>query len=232
MVYRKKYGRKRVKTSRRYRKGSSSKRIARVAKSVFNRYVETKEVRYTHSNVGSSNFSTVSYGSGAVVAGLFGAIAQGVGQATRIGNKVVARGVRIFFPLSAADTTNNLRIIIVSAKGGTPIQPSLTANFVSLVLSQASSGTTQWTAPVDTNRFRVHFDRSYFLTFDPTDGSTTAVKPRIKFMKTFVKVNRTILWDDGGNINNDIYMIAISDSAAIPNPGAIGGFVNVYYKDA
>ena len=51
-------------------------------------------------------------------------------------------------------------------------------------------------------------------------------------MKTFVKCHRTIFWDDYGNINNDIYMIAISDSNAIPNPGAIGGFVNAYYKDA
>lgn len=229
------YGRRRRSSGRRprpYRKTYRKKTIARVAKSVFNRYVETKEVRYTHSNVGSVNFSTISYGSGAVIAGLFGAISQGTGQSTRVGNKVTARGIRVYFPLSAADTTNNLRFIVVSAKGGTPIQPSLTASFVSLVLSQASSGTTQWSAPVDTNRFRVHYDKTFFLTFDPVDGSGTSVKPRIKFMKFFIKCHRTIFWDDGGNINNDYYMIGISDSGTIPNPGAIGGFVNVYYKDA
>lgn len=226
------YGRKKVIRSRPYRKARGRKRIARVAKGIFNRMVETKEIKYTHSNVGSVNFASCSYGSGAVVAGLFGAIALGTGSATRIGQKITARGVRVFFPLSAGDTTNNLRIVIVSAKSGVPIQPSVTASFVQMVFSNASSGSTQWTSPVDTHRFRVHYDRTFFLTFDPTDGSTAAVKPRVKFMKTFVKCHRTIFWDDYGNINNDVYMIAISDSNAIPNPGAIGGFVNAYYKDA
>ena len=90
------YGRKKVIRSRPYRKARGRKRIARVAKGIFNRMVETKEIKYTHSNVGSSNFASCSYGSGAVVAGLFGAIASGTGSATRIGQKITARGVRVF----------------------------------------------------------------------------------------------------------------------------------------
>ena len=68
---RRRYGRKRkVGRTRRFRKGSTTKRFARIAKSVFNRSVETKEARYTYSSVGGINFSSVSYGSAAVVAGL------------------------------------------------------------------------------------------------------------------------------------------------------------------
>ena len=84
---RRRYGRKRkVVRTRRFRKASTTKRFARIAKSVFNRSVETKEARYTYSSVGGINFSSISYGSAAVVAGLFGAIAQGTGQAQRVGN--------------------------------------------------------------------------------------------------------------------------------------------------
>ena len=65
----------------------------------------------------------------------------------------------------------------------------------------------------------------------PVDGSTSTSVARTRFLKAFVKVNRKIFWDDAGNINNDVYLIAISDSAAVPNPGVIGGFVNTYFKD-
>lgn len=226
------YGKKKVGRARRYRKAPSTKRIARIAKAAVIRTVETKEIRYNTNNVGSSNFASISYGSSSVVAGLFGAIAQGAGQANRIGSKILVRGIRIFMPLSAGDTTNQLRFICVSPKSGTPIQPGLVGTFVTQLLSNATSGSLQWTAPVDTIRWKVHFDRTFFLTYDPVDGSTNAVKPRIKFFKTFVKLNRTIFWDDVNTINNDVYLIAISDSAAAPNPGVIGGFVNCYYKDA
>ena len=54
---RRRYGRKRkVGRTRRFRKGSTTKRFARIAKSVFNRSVETKEARYTYSSVGGINF--------------------------------------------------------------------------------------------------------------------------------------------------------------------------------
>jgi len=229
---RRRYGRKRkVGRTRRFRKGSTTKRFARIAKSVFNRSVETKEARYTYSSVGGINFSSVSYGSAAVVAGLFGAIAQGTGQAQRVGNSIYARGVRIYFPVQAGDNINNLRFICVSPKQGAPIQPTNAQVFIQGVLSNGSIGATQWTYPVDTNRWRVHFDRTFFLNFMPVDGSTSTSVARTRFLKAFVKVNRKIFWDDAGNINNDVYLIAISDSAAVPNPGVIGGFVNTYFKD-
>ena len=68
---------------------------------------------------------------------------------------------------------------------------------------------------MDTNRWRVHFDRTFFLNFMPVDGSTSTSVARTRFLKAFVKVNRKIFWDDAGNINNDVYLIAISDSAAV-----------------
>lgn len=227
------YGRKkRVGRARRYRKGPSTKRIARVAKSVVSRAIETKEIRYAHTAVAGANFSSVGYGTSSVVCGLFGAITQAITQQGRIGSKIYARGVRIFLPIQAGDTINQLRFIIVSPKQGTPVFPSVPGQFASSVLSASSSSGQQWSYPVDTNRWRVHLDKTFFLTFDPVDGNSSAVKARTKFLKAFVKVNRSMVWDDANFITNDVYMLAISDSGAIPNPGAIGGFVTCYFKDA
>lgn len=218
---------------RRIRRGRyGSKKIRRIARSAVFRSMETKEARYSYSNVGSSNFSSISYGAAAVVAGCFGAIAQGVGQANRIGNAIWARGVRIYFPVQPGDNINNLRFICVSAKSGTPTQPSSTALFVQNLLSNGGSASTQWTFPVDTNRFRVHFDKTFYLKFNAVDGSTATSVPTTRFLKKFVKFNRKLFWDDAGIINNDLYLVAISDSSAVPHPGVIGGFVNCYFKDA
>ena len=110
---RRRYGRKRkVGRTRRFRKGSTTKRFARIAKSVFNRSVETKEARYTYSSVGGINFSSVSYGSAAVVAGLFGAIAQGTGQAQRVGNSIYAREYEFTFPFRLVTTLTTFALFV------------------------------------------------------------------------------------------------------------------------
>jgi len=231
---RRRYGRRRVKRSRRFRKTSSKKGIARIAKAVFNRGVETKESRYAYTSVGttSANFSSVSYGAGSIVTGCFGGITNGTGQNNRIGNSIIARGIRIYMPLAPGDNNNCLRFIVVSPKSGAPIFPSSTASFVQSVLSNGGSGSTQWTFPVDTQRYRVHYDKTFYLRMLPVDGSTATQAPVIKFLKIFIKVNRKMFWDDTNTMNNDVYLVAISDSFTAPNPGAIGGFVNCYFKDA
>lgn len=225
--------RRRIKRGRRRRRTRyGTKKIRRIARSVVMRSVETKEARYSYSSVGGSNYSSVSYGAAAIVAGCFGAISQGTGQANRIGNAIFARGIRIYFPVQPGDNINNLRFVCVSAKSGTPTQPASTALFVQNLFSNGGSSATQWTYPIDTNRWKVHFDKTFFLKFMAVDGSTSTSVPQTRFLKKFVKVNRKIFWDDGNNINNDVYLVAISDSSAVPHPGAIGGFVNCYFKDA
>lgn len=227
-----------VKKASRYTKAITAQRVAEIAKNVFDRRVETKEIRFAHSAVGNTaaSFANPGFGGSASVTGLFGGIAQGTGQNQRIGNRIFARGVRIFFPIQPANFTaeyyNNLRFICVSPKGGTAVGPFSTAAFVANVLSGGAANNIQWTLPVDTNRWRVHFDRTFFLRTLPQDGSGTSTYPVTKFLKAFVKINRMLQWDDGNNMINDVYLMAISDSSAVPNPGAIGGFVNCYFKDA
>jgi len=221
---------------RNYRKKKTYTNIKKLIQSQINKSIETKELTYNYTNVGSSNFSSISYGSTAIVAGLFGAIAQGVNDGQRIGNSLFARGVNIHMAIqnASADITNQVRFICFQPKKGmaTNIQPSSTASFVQSVLSGAASGATQWLQPVDTDRFEVIFDKVYYLKNTAVDGSTSASAVSTRFLRKFIKVNKKIQWDDSGVVNNDIYLLAISDSAAVPNPGAVAGYVRVYYKDA
>lgn len=114
----------------------------------------------------------------------------------------------------------------------TNIQPTSTASFVQSVLSGAPSGATQWLQPVDTDRFEVLLDKVYYLKNTAVDGSSSASAVSTRFLRKFIPINKKIQWDDSGQINNDVYVIAISDSAAVPNPGAVAGYIRVYYKDA
>lgn len=228
------FSRQRRRTPRRRRvaRKKYAKRVFRIARRAAFSVQETKESRFAHTSVGGVNFSSISYGTGAVVAGLFGTIASGTGQNQRIGNSVFARGFRWYLALQPGDSTNYLRMLVVSAKQGTPVQPSLTANFVASVLSNGASGSTQWSFPVDTMRWHVHVDRTFTLRYFPETGNTASVLPQMKITKGFVKLKRKIFWDDTNTINNDLYLLMISDSAAAPNPGAVAGFFNIYFKDA
>lgn len=229
---RKKTNRRPVKSARRFGKAPDKAAVARIAKTVFNRQVETKETRYGFGSVAGISFASVGYGASTCITGLYGAINPGATQAQRVGNYITARGIRLHFAIQAGDSYNNIRFLLVSPKQGTPVQPNSITNFALSVFSNQGASATQWCNPVDTNRWNVHMDKSFYLQYVPVDGSTANVIPRTLFLKQFVKLNKKIFWDDVGTINNDVYLVAISDSNVVPNPGVVAGFVNCYFKDA
>lgn len=230
-----KRGFKKSKTTN-YRKKRSMGSIKKMIRSEVLRSQETKEVSYNYSIVAGASFGSISYGATAALSGLFGAIAQGSTNSTRIGNSIYARGVNInmAFQNASADVTNQLRILLVQPHKGmaSPYQPNLVSTFIQSVLSGNPSGATQWLSPVDTNRWQVLLDKTYYLKNTAVDGNTGSSAVSTRFLRKFIKINKKIQWDESNVINNDVYLIGISDSAAIPNPGAVGGFVKVYYKDA
>lgn len=195
--------------------------------------IETKDVTYQHNSIGGISFVSVGYGSTSCVSGLFGAITQGTGDGQRVGNALYARGINIRLAFQPGDSTNYLRFLVVQPKGmGTPTQPSSVATFVSNVLSGAGSAVNQWLQPVDTDRWTVLLDKNYFMKFQSLEGNNATTTPTTRFLNKFIKVNRKIQWDRQSIINNDVYVLALSDSAAIPNPGTVAGFVRCYYQDA
>jgi len=223
-IVKKTYAKKKV-----YRKKPN---IRRMIKSEVLRSQETKETTYSYNGIGGISFNSVSYGSSAASCGLFGAITQGTQASQRIGDRIYARGVNIRLALQPGDASNNLRFIVFRAKTGVVTQPGVTGTFVQTLLSGVGSSNIQWLQPVDTDRFVVYYDKTFNLRQMPLDGSSTATVFQTKFFNKFIKINRPMQWDRSAVMNDDIYMVAISDSVAIQHPGAIAGFVRVYFKDA
>lgn len=196
---------------------------------------ETKEIRYLHSAVGSApaSFASISYGASSVAAGIFGGVALGTAQNQRIGSSIYARGIRVFFPLQPGDNTNYLRFILIQPKNGATLnQLTISSDlFIRSVFSNQASSATQWSMPVDTNRYTVFFDKTFTMSFGPLDGASGTNLPSQSLMSFFVKCNKKLTWDDTGYLSNDYFLIGISDSAAVQHPGAVGGYVKAYFKD-
>lgn len=194
--------------------------------------VETKKITYT-AWTGSSSFG---YGSSSSVGAFFGAISQGAADGSRIGQSIFARGIHVRLAIQPGDNTNYVRCILVQAKRrmAPSVLPSAgIGTFVQSVLSNTASGATQYLAPVDTERYKVLYDKCIWTRYGALDGNSGSTIPhKIAMINKFCKLNRTMTWDDGGTMNDDVFLIMLSDSAAIAHPGVVAGFVRCYYKDA
>lgn len=225
---------------RRYnrRRRTSSKYIARVARNVYMRETETKTRDYAFDNVGAvpaGNFTSISYGTGAVAAGLVSGIQPGTDDGQRIGRKVFVRGVRLHLVVNGndADKYNKIRFMLVSPKHGGDYADfsSIVGNFVSGVLSNAASSATQYANPIDTRTYKVYMDKT--ISVKPTETSVGVFTATPVVLKRFIKINRSSYWTEGNNTTaqREWYLIAISDSALPGHPGAVAGNVKVYFKD-
>lgn len=230
-MYRKKYGRSRRPVARKTNR-VTPRTVKRIAKKVVNRSIEIKQKDLTYTTLG---LSSISYGSGAIIYGLAASLAQGTADGQRIGNRVKLRGLRFWLPMQNGDTNNMLRLLFIRPKG--VIGSIVPATWIQDIFNGTVSSTTQWTAPVNTERYQVMYDRTIRLAQQPADGSTSTVMPMTKIMKGFFKLNTNVQYAYDANTTSylptkEVYVLAISDSAAIPHPGAIGGFVRLYYQDA
>lgn len=222
----------------RYRRSrtTSSKYVARIARRVYMNNTETKTKDYVYNNVGAApggDFSSISYGGSAIVAGLAAGITQGVDEFQRIGRKIFIRGVRIYFTVQGNDAFNHTRFMLVSPKHGGDYADfgGSIANFITGVMSNAASSSTQYAYPIDTRTFHVLWDHT--LSFAPHETSAGTFTTQPKVLKKFIKINKSTYWTEGNNstAQREWYLVAISDSVAVPHPGVIAGNVKVYYKD-
>lgn len=192
---------------------------------------ETKQIAYPYTQGGFSSFT---YGSGSAILGCFGGINQGVTESTRIGSRIYARSIGIYLAMQPGDNNNNVRLLVVQAKkdaGGTPILPVNAGSFIQSILSNAPSSSIQYLQPVDTDRWQVLMDKCFNLRYLPLAGDSPNLTPQVKIIKKFIKINRPMQWDLTNTMNDDVYIIALGDSAASPNPGAVAGFFKSYWKD-
>lgn len=220
-------------------KGRYIAKIARtVANKVVNKKIELKDKRYTYDAVGiepiggsASNFSSISYGGSAITAALCRGVTNGTNDGERIGHSIMLKGVYINFAVQNADQYNNIRFIVMRPDGREP-QTSVTS-WVQSIFSGATSSGTQWLQPVDTDYYKVYYDKTLALRSQDLDGSSSVVQTRM--IKKFIKFPRGIKmeWDEqNSRPNRDVYIVAISDSVAVAHPGVVAGFVRIYYTDA
>lgn len=240
MVYRRRtFKRKRM--FRKSRKGIATKSYVR---KIIRANIELKRLNMsgtgsaigrTITNSGAGDFTSVSYGSTAVAAGLCASILSGTGAGARIGLKIRLKGVYVNLAIQPGDDTNYIRFLLVSPKpGANKIDYSSTSAFVQQCLSDYGSAASQVIAPVDTDLFKVHFDKKYYMRFVPKDGNSGTTLASNRFLKKFIRFNRTIWWDESnsGLPTSDVFLVATSDSAAVGNPGTQMANVDVFYTDS
>ncbi len=181
----------------------------------------------------AQDFTSVSYGSSTPVAALCTGLATGTGMGQRVGNRVHVHKVKAKFALQAGDNVNNLRIIFFSFKKR-PYIPTV-ADGVAAIFCGVTSASSQYTAPVDDRMINVYHDSTHSLWYAPVDGSSATSVSHYKNVEIMFKPNRIVEWDansTASGLSSDIYLMMISDSGVVANPGATAGYTQVWYTDA
>lgn len=220
----------------------NNKVIRKVAQEVFNNSTETKEKRYDYTAVGidpvgggALSYASVSFGTGTIIAQLCRGITQGTSDSTRIGDQITLKGVYINMPVQCASGTeaNYFRMALIRPKGQYT-NTSVSALAQQIFMGTASSST-QWASPIDTDYFHIYWDKKVFI--KPTD-ITAVGSPSNMFFTKFIKFGNKykkglkIQWDQqNAQPARDLFLVAISDSSLVSHPGAIAGFVRLYFKD-
>lgn len=208
--------------------------VKKIVRKELSKAIETKEATFDFSTMGLNSIGT----GGATTAPLFGHLANiptGTLDGQRVGNQIILRGLRYYFPIQNAvgDRINHVRLCYVMPKRYYPVSGTITE------FLRDCFGDSAWNmySPINTDKYTVYVDRMIYLRNVANDGSSANANPDTKLLKGFFKINKKIQYDFEGitqviRPDQELYCFAISDSTAIPNAGAIGGFSRVFYKDA
>lgn len=214
-----------------------AKVASKVAKRVVQRSVELKDKYFVYSSVGIepttgsvTSFASTGYGSASTIAALCRGISRGTNDGERVGHEISLRGVYVNFAIQNGDSYNNYRLMLIRPKGR--YTTTNTQGLIQSIMSGTASSGTQWASPIDTDYYKVYWDRKINLqNVELASGDS----PQTTFIQKFVKFPRgmKVQWDEQDAVpNNDVFLVAISDSVAVAHPGAIAGFVRLYYNDA
>jgi hypothetical protein len=147
------------------------------------------------------------------------AISQGTSDSNRVGDSVTLDRLRLSYAWAAGDTTNVCRLVVFQWNvQSTPL--------ISSVLLYSSALLVPYAMPaIDTQKeFKILYDRSdYISTSSPTIAGDIVE----------IKMPGKIQFQAGSSSSGTgkIYMIAVSDSSASPNP-ELAFQSTLYYYDA
>lgn len=158
-------------------------------------------------------------------------ISQGIGLGSRDTRRIAIKSLTVYGILSPGDANNVMRIVIalwgrgISGNVGTPFA---TAGSGMSSLLQKDSESEAY------RMIRKYYDKYKVLNYNgvtttPTDIANNRI---FKYYKRFRKPISIIYSGTTAILaNRTLVMHAISDSAAIPNPGFIHGFIRVRYEE-
>lgn len=150
-----------------------------------------------------------------------GVVTQGTSDTTRIGDTISPTSLTVClnFAASATDSYNLVRIIVVQAK--------TTISLVSEVL--------MWTGTINAPAAFYNKDlrNNYTVLYDKRRNISSSVGPASTCFDINVKVSRPIhyLAGTGTIVSGGLYLIAVSDSAAVTHPD-ISGYSRIRFTDS
>lgn len=162
-------------------------------------------------------------------------VPSGDGIEQKAGSRIHVTGLRIkgILDQAAVAESNIVRCLVFQLK-----DPPNYSGRTSNVLLQKLFGSASTTAdflynPVVPHEATIFWDKTWIMTGsrDPTN----LVEKRL--VDKWVKINRTIFYTKDGatagfnEARNPLFIIWISDSSIVPNPGFSGGLVRMYYRD-
>lgn len=201
---------------RRRRYSRSRHPRARVTKSV-KRYVARKinKSQETKTRLLSYDQQAITDGARTPVSTGITAVAQGITENLRVGNRITLTGLHAQLAFAAGDATNVIRFILY-----TPKDPNDTLTSVEV------------SSLVDFDKFRIIMDK--YITVGTSGGPGIVVR---RFGFKFARGRRTGRHFQFHGANNNDYgnspirMYVVSDSGAVADP-TMTGTIRAYFKDA
>lgn len=150
-------------------------------------------------------------------------VPQGLGDSSRVGDKITPHSLKVTLQAGLADTTNMLRLVFFRWKPSSiAVAPTIAGIF------SAGPGSV-WAPTANYN----HDQRGNFVVlYDKLFNLSAGAKPNPLIKRTIKLTTDKIDFISGStNRLNGIYMAAISDSGAVPHPDFIATFT-FYYTDS
>jgi hypothetical protein len=150
--------------------------------------------------------------------------AQGDGVSERNGDKIWLKRIRLRFSMIYGDTTNTFRLILFRWTQDNSIPANVPST---LDVLQGLNALQQYNfTHKQANQVHIIYDRTLTLS---TNGTPNRVIDQVLYGKRLGK--KKIIFDAAITTGTDqIYVLAISDSIAVPHP-ALAGYVRVEYTD-
>lgn len=209
---------------------TNKRKLKKLISQTMSSMAETKEkVLDATSTIGLGSVS-----SGGLAYGSLDTITQGVSDDQRIGNSIFLRGARFYFPIQNGDNHNHFRLILAMPHAYTRYPLGGTVN--NYMSDLFGTNSFNMYSPINTDKYKVFYDKTILLRNLANDGNSTTANPDTRLLQKFFKINKKIQYEydaPSGFVKptTELILYAISDSIAVSHPGALGGFLKLYYKD-